>query len=99
MNKTLDELGIGKWSDLITVTAATTIHVALSLFLGKGISALPVVDETNHVIDMLTKVDIMNLVIENQAPADSILQKTVQDAIGNRPEVRSCENFCTILLK
>lgn len=87
MEKTLDELSIGAWSNLYTVSPSTTLHKVLALFLDKGVSALPVINERCQVTDMLTKVDVLNLVIENKGPLDDILKKTVKDATENRIEV------------
>lgn len=87
MDKTLDDLALGTWSDLVTVTPGTTLHEALSLFLSKGVSALPVVNERFQIIDVLTKVDVLNLVIENKGFVDGILKMTVEDATKNRTAV------------
>lgn len=89
MHVVLDELQLrlGTWSNIVSVKQTTTLHKALLKFLGKTLSALPVLSETNVVINVLTKSDIMNLVAD-EGPTENILQKTVQDALKFRREVK-----------
>lgn len=49
MKKTLEELGIGTYSDIAFIHPNTPIIKALSIFVERRVSALPVVDESGKV--------------------------------------------------
>lgn len=87
MHSQLDELRIGTWDNIITVKMKTTIYKTVLKFLGKNISSLPIIDANNCVTDVLTKVDLMN-VVTDEGPTEMILQKTVQDAMSSKHVVR-----------
>jgi CBS-domain-containing membrane protein len=74
----------------------------LSVFVSRGFSALPVVDGDYRIVDMLTKVDVLNLVVENHGPTDAILQKTVEEAIRKRPagaeKMTTCSKKASMML-
>ncbi|VEL24723.1 unnamed protein product [Protopolystoma xenopodis] len=59
MTKTLAELNLGTRKGVATVQAIWPIHRALSLFIEKRVSALPVVDEENKMIDIYAKFDVI----------------------------------------
>lgn len=46
MKKTLEELGIGTYSNIAFIHPDTPIIKALSIFVDRRVSALPVVDES-----------------------------------------------------
>lgn len=48
MKQTLGELGIGTYSDIAFIHPDTPIIKALSLFVERRVSALPVVDESGE---------------------------------------------------
>lgn len=54
MKKTLEELGIGTYSNIAFIHPDTPIIKALSIFVERRVSALPVVDESGN--DVLTGV-------------------------------------------
>lgn len=99
MHVALDELQLrlGTWAEIITVKRTTTIHKALLKFLGKTLSCLPVLDDNKLVVDVLTKSDVMNLIVD-EGPNEIILQKTVQDALQSRPEVKFRLCYCIIMI-
>lgn len=58
---TPQSMQIGTFSDLYTITPTTSLLNVLNLFIEHNLSALPIVDEHNKVLDVLEKYDIMNL--------------------------------------
>lgn len=63
-HKTLVELKIGTYDDIVSVTDNTSIKTAFQLMLEKDISALPVLDEVGILIDVYAKYEVLNLVSE-----------------------------------
>lgn len=45
LQKTIDEVGIGTFKEIATVKETATIYDALSVFVERRVSALPVVDD------------------------------------------------------
>ncbi|KAM9436883.1 5'-AMP-activated protein kinase subunit gamma-2a isoform 1-T1 [Clarias gariepinus] len=64
MKKTLEELGIGTYSNIAFIHPNTPIIKALSIFVERRVSALPVVDESGKVVDIYSKFDVINLAAE-----------------------------------
>lgn len=50
--------------EVVTTTPDTTIEDAARLMLDKGVGGLPVVDEANHPIGMITETDIFKTLVE-----------------------------------
>ncbi|XP_026727301.1 5'-AMP-activated protein kinase subunit gamma-2-like [Trichoplusia ni] len=63
-HKTLTELKIGTYDDIVSVTEDTTIKTAFQLMLEKDVSALPILDENGMLIDVYAKYEVLNLVSE-----------------------------------
>lgn len=61
--KSLDELGIGTWSNIATVSTGTLLTEALNML--KTYSCLPVVDEEGMLVDVYTRADIISLAKSN----------------------------------
>ncbi|KAL3831986.1 hypothetical protein ACJMK2_023674 [Sinanodonta woodiana] len=64
MEKTLKELKIGTFENVITASQDTPIIQALNLFVEHRISALPVLDGQDKVVDIYAKFDVINLAAE-----------------------------------
>ncbi|XP_062377957.1 5'-AMP-activated protein kinase subunit gamma-2a isoform X3 [Sardina pilchardus] len=64
MKQTLGELGIGTYSHIAFIHPDTPVIKALSLFVERRVSALPVVDESGKVVDIYSKFDVINLAAE-----------------------------------
>ncbi|XP_072546906.1 5'-AMP-activated protein kinase subunit gamma-1-like isoform X2 [Salminus brasiliensis] len=64
MKQTLEELGIGTYSNIAFIHPDTPIIKALSIFVERRVSALPVVDESGKVVDIYSKFDVINLAAE-----------------------------------
>ncbi|XP_063529878.1 uncharacterized protein LOC134741052 [Cydia strobilella] len=63
-HKTLTELKIGTFDEIVSVTDNTSIKAAFQLLLDKDISALPVLDDEGKLIDVYAKCEVLNLVSE-----------------------------------
>lgn len=83
MSKSLDELKLGTYRDVVKVTRATTLITAINLFVEKRISALPVVDEGGQIIDLYAKFDVFNLAVDKSYDN---LDVSIGEAIANRKE-------------
>nr|XP_021184010.2 LOW QUALITY PROTEIN: uncharacterized protein LOC110371898 [Helicoverpa armigera] len=63
-HKTLTELKIGTYENIVSVTDETTIKTAFQLLLEKDVSALPILDDAGTLIDVYAKYEVLNLVSE-----------------------------------
>ncbi|CDW54902.1 SNF4:AMP activated protein kinase gamma subunit [Trichuris trichiura] len=92
MSKSPKELGIGTWSNIHTVKKDTKLIEALRKFLELRVSALPVIDDDNRVVDIYAKFDVINLAADK---AYNNLDVTVQEALKHRSAwfegVHSCK--------
>ncbi|XP_035268987.1 5'-AMP-activated protein kinase subunit gamma-2a isoform X7 [Anguilla rostrata] len=81
MKQTLEELGIGTYSDIAFIHPDTPIIKALCIFVERRVSALPVVDESGKVVDIYSKFDVINLAAEKTY---NNLDITVTQALRHR---------------
>lgn len=63
-HKTITDLKIGTYDEIVSVTDNTSIKTAFQLLLDKNISALPVLDENGMLLDVYAKYEVLNLVSE-----------------------------------
>lgn len=63
-HKTIHDLKIGTYADIVSVTDNTSIRTAFQLLLEKDISALPVLDDDGILLDVYPKYEVLNLVSE-----------------------------------
>ena len=59
MGKTIEELQIGTYDHIATTELKTPLIEAINVFVEKRISALPVVDENNKVVNIYAKFDVI----------------------------------------
>ncbi|XP_032241441.1 5'-AMP-activated protein kinase subunit gamma-1 isoform X3 [Nematostella vectensis] len=83
MYKTLEDLGIGTYKCVATVSPSTPLIRVLHMFSEKRVSALPVVDDKGVVVDIYAKFDVINLAAEKTY---NNLDVTVQQALEHRAE-------------
>ncbi|XP_062900538.1 5'-AMP-activated protein kinase subunit gamma-1-like isoform X6 [Mobula hypostoma] len=83
MKKTLEELGIGTYLNIAFIHPNTPIYKALSIFVDRRVSALPVVDESGKVVDIYSKFDVINLAAEKTY---NNLDITVTQALRHRSQ-------------
>jgi len=83
MEKSLEELRVGTYDNICTVTEDTPIIQALRMFVEKRVSALPVIDPmTGKVVDVYAKFDVINLAVQRSY---NNLDVTVKQALSHRP--------------
>ncbi|XP_023936622.1 5'-AMP-activated protein kinase subunit gamma-2 [Bicyclus anynana] len=63
-HKNMQDLNVGTYDEIISVTDNTTIQEAFQLLLEKDISALPILDESGVLINVYAKYEVLNLVNE-----------------------------------
>jgi 5'-AMP-activated protein kinase regulatory gamma subunit len=78
--KSLDELGIGTWSNIATVTTSTLLTDALNML--KTYSCLPVIDEEGLLVDIYTRTDIISLAKSNAYSRLQFEEVTVMQALS-----------------
>ncbi|TRY62474.1 hypothetical protein DNTS_007137 [Danionella cerebrum] len=97
MKQTLEELSIGTYSDIAFIHPDTPIIKALSIFVERRVSALPVVDESGKVVDIYSKFDVINLAAEKTY---NNLDVSVTQALMHRSQyfegVMKCNRFETL---
>lgn len=59
MQKTLREVRIGSYNNIETASEDTTIILALSKFVERRVSALPVIDSEGRLVDIYAKFDVI----------------------------------------
>jgi len=88
------DLGIGTYEDICTATYGTPIIEALNKFVGKRVSALPIVDDEGKLLDIYAKFDVINLAAEKTY---NNLDVTLRQANEHRNEwfegVHTCKKF------
>ncbi|KAI3389207.1 hypothetical protein SNEBB_001242 [Seison nebaliae] len=85
MEQTLAQLGIGTFSKLSSIRMSSTIYEALEIFVTNQVSALPVVDENNRLIDLYAKFDVIHLAASKSY---SNLDVTIETALEQRNSMR-----------
>ncbi|KAI6220096.1 5'-AMP-activated protein kinase subunit gamma-2 [Aphelenchoides fujianensis] len=97
MKKTPRELGIGSWENICSISKDTPLIEALTIFLEKRVSALPLLDEEGRVVDVYAKFDAINLAAEKTY---SNLDVSVYEALKHRSDwfegVRNCSENDTL---
>uniref|UniRef100_UPI00358FC4A2 5'-AMP-activated protein kinase subunit gamma-2 isoform X2 n=1 Tax=Myxine glutinosa TaxID=7769 RepID=UPI00358FC4A2 len=91
MNQTLEALNIGTFNDIAVVRSDTPVILALRMFVERRVSALPVVDDAGHVVDVYSKFDVINMAAEKSY---NNLETPVTQALQHRSQyfegVRRC---------
>ncbi|ESN97886.1 hypothetical protein HELRODRAFT_187315 [Helobdella robusta] len=93
MEKSIGELGVGTYKDIITVTHETTLITAITLFVDHRISALPVVDSSGSIIDLYAKFDVFNLAIDKSYDD---LNQTIGHSLKERRERIEAVSTCLV---
>ncbi|MEQ2272206.1 hypothetical protein XENORESO_016597, partial [Xenotaenia resolanae] len=97
MKQTLEELGVGTYSNIAYIHPDTPLITALSVFTHRRVSALPVVDHNGKVVDIYSKFDVINLAAEKTY---NNLDVTVTQALRHRSQyfegVMKCNKLETL---
>ncbi|KAF7214977.1 5'-AMP-activated protein kinase subunit gamma-1 isoform X6 [Nothobranchius furzeri] len=81
IQKQIQELGIGTFRNIATIQQTASLYDALSIFVERRVSALPVVDEQGKVVALYSRFDVINLAAQKTY---NDLDITMQDAIRRR---------------
>ncbi|XP_076159369.1 5'-AMP-activated protein kinase subunit gamma-1 isoform X1 [Alosa pseudoharengus] len=81
LQKTIDEVGIGTFKEIATVQETATIYDALSVFVDRRVSALPVVDSKGKVVALYSRFDVINLAAQKTY---NNLNMTMREAVRRR---------------
>ncbi|XP_003744523.1 5'-AMP-activated protein kinase subunit gamma-2 [Galendromus occidentalis] len=64
LDTSIRELKVGTFDNIATCSPGTPLITALNMFIERRVSALPVVDEDDKVVDIYAKFDVINLAAE-----------------------------------
>ncbi|XP_024150070.1 5'-AMP-activated protein kinase subunit gamma-1 isoform X2 [Oryzias melastigma] len=81
IRRPIQELGIGTFSNIATVQLTSTLYDALSIFVERRVSALPVVDGHGKVVALYSRFDVINLAAQKTY---NNLDMTMQEAVHRR---------------
>ncbi|XP_044200174.1 5'-AMP-activated protein kinase subunit gamma-1 isoform X3 [Thunnus albacares] len=81
IRRQIQELGIGTFRNIATVQQTATLHDALSIFVERRVSALPVVNEQGKVVALYSRFDVINLAAQKTY---NNLNMTMQEAVRMR---------------
>ncbi|XP_036073353.1 5'-AMP-activated protein kinase subunit gamma-2 isoform X2 [Oryzias melastigma] len=97
MKQSLQQLGVGTYSNIAYIHPDTPLITALSVFTHRRVSALPVVDHNGRVVDIYSKFDVINLAAEKTY---NNLDVTVTQALRHRSQyfegVMKCNRLETL---
>uniref|UniRef100_A0A3Q3VYI1 CBS domain-containing protein n=1 Tax=Mola mola TaxID=94237 RepID=A0A3Q3VYI1_MOLML len=79
--KPIQELGIGTFRNIATVQQTATLYEALSIFVERRVSALPVVDKEGKVVSLYSRFDVINLAAQKTY---NNLDMTMEEVIRRR---------------
>ncbi|XP_051560888.1 5'-AMP-activated protein kinase subunit gamma-1-like isoform X2 [Myxocyprinus asiaticus] len=77
----IKDAGIGTFTDIATVRQTATLYDALSVFVERRVSALPVVDEDGKVVALYSRFDVINLAAQKTY---NNLSMSMQEAVQRR---------------
>ncbi|XP_052400827.1 5'-AMP-activated protein kinase subunit gamma-1 isoform X3 [Carassius gibelio] len=77
----IKDAGIGTFSDVATVSQTATVYDALSVFVERRVSALPVVDDSGKVVALYSRFDVINLAAQKTY---NNLSMSMQEAVRRR---------------
>uniref|UniRef100_A0A673KNE8 5'-AMP-activated protein kinase subunit gamma-3-like n=1 Tax=Sinocyclocheilus rhinocerous TaxID=307959 RepID=A0A673KNE8_9TELE len=75
------DAGIGTFTDVATVSQTATVYDALSVFVERRVSALPVVDDDGKVVALYSRFDVINLAAQKTY---NNLSMSMQEAVRRR---------------
>ncbi|KAG9262308.1 5'-AMP-activated protein kinase subunit gamma-1-like isoform X1 [Astyanax mexicanus] len=81
LQKKVQDAGVGTFRDIATVQQTATVYDALSIFVERRVSALPVVDEDGKVVALYSRFDVINLAAQKTY---NNLSMTMQEAVRRR---------------
>ncbi|XP_056114661.1 5'-AMP-activated protein kinase subunit gamma-1 isoform X1 [Rhinichthys klamathensis goyatoka] len=81
LNMQIKDAGIGTFTEVATVSQTATVYDALSVFVERRVSALPVVDDNGKVVALYSRFDVINLAAQKTY---NNLSMSMQEAVRRR---------------
>ncbi|XP_070771458.1 5'-AMP-activated protein kinase subunit gamma-3b [Enoplosus armatus] len=81
LQKRISEVEIGTFKQIATVQESASVYDALTIFVERRVSALPVVNEEGKVVALYSRFDVINLAAQKNY---NNLNMTMQEAIASR---------------
>ncbi|KAM7406949.1 hypothetical protein PAMA_002924 [Pampus argenteus] len=81
LQKQICEVGIGTFKEIATVQESASVYDALTVFVERRVSALPVVNEQGKVVALYSRFDVINLAAQKNY---NNLNMTMREAIASR---------------
>ncbi|XP_016334693.1 5'-AMP-activated protein kinase subunit gamma-1-like [Sinocyclocheilus anshuiensis] len=81
LQKRIEEVKIGTFKNIATIRETETVYDALSIFVERRVSALPVVNEQGKVVALYSRFDVINLAAQKSY---NNLNMTMQEVIQSR---------------
>ncbi|XP_026128011.1 5'-AMP-activated protein kinase subunit gamma-3b isoform X1 [Carassius auratus] len=81
LQKRIEEVNIGTFKSIATIRETETVYDALSVFVERRVSALPVVNEQGKVVALYSRFDVINLAAQKSY---NNLNMTMQEVIQSR---------------
>ncbi|KAA0716056.1 5'-AMP-activated protein kinase subunit gamma-1 [Triplophysa tibetana] len=91
LQKRIEEVEIGTFKSIATVRETETVYDALSIFVERRVSALPVVNEQGKVVALYSRFDVINLAAQkNYNNLNMTMQEALQSCSGCIEGVLKC---------
>ncbi|XP_057191796.1 5'-AMP-activated protein kinase subunit gamma-3b isoform X5 [Triplophysa rosa] len=91
LQKRIEEVEIGTFKSIATVRETETVYDALSIFVERRVSALPVVNEQGKVVALYSRFDVINLAAQkNYNNLNMTMQAALQSRCGCIEGVLKC---------
>uniref|UniRef100_A0AAQ6AM35 CBS domain-containing protein n=1 Tax=Amphiprion ocellaris TaxID=80972 RepID=A0AAQ6AM35_AMPOC len=81
LQKRINEVPIGTFKEIATVQESASVYDALSIFVERRVSALPVVNEEGKVVALYSRFDVINLAAQKNY---NNLNMTMREAVASR---------------
>ncbi|XP_074551232.1 5'-AMP-activated protein kinase subunit gamma-3b [Halichoeres trimaculatus] len=81
LQKRMNEVGIGTFREIATVQESASVYDALTVFVERRVSALPVVNKQGKVVALYSRFDVINLAAQKNY---NNLNMTMREAIESR---------------
>ncbi|XP_047457659.1 5'-AMP-activated protein kinase subunit gamma-3b isoform X2 [Mugil cephalus] len=81
LQKSISEVPIGTFKQIATVQESASVYDALSIFVERRVSALPVVNEEDKVVALYSRFDVINLAAQKNY---NNLNMTMKEALASR---------------
>uniref|UniRef100_A0A3Q3G5K3 Protein kinase, AMP-activated, gamma 3b non-catalytic subunit n=1 Tax=Labrus bergylta TaxID=56723 RepID=A0A3Q3G5K3_9LABR len=81
LQRRINEVAIGTFREIATVQESASVYDALTMFVERRVSALPVVDDKGKVVALYSRFDVINLAAQKNY---NNLNMTMREAVSSR---------------